>query len=323
MLTMQDNPFYASMIAICVICLLVISGTGYDTSTLGYESLDVSLVSDRFWDDPDVRSILPKIIQEENLKILEDRDSAYAKAMVIFTGLSILVACLWAIIRRIRLKVDIERSVMRTEIHHETHASLAHKMKNDLATIRNKIAKTSGGEMILDEADVNFDSCVNTIDSLISLKDEDIETTKVNIHDCLKDISEETFCIDITIALWHDVTIIVNKKLFVENINCAIINSCEAGATMMYFENTKEGDDRCFVIRDNGNGFPAKVLKSPLDAKISTKIGGHGIGLSSLYSMVRKIGGKMNISNYSTRGGEGIYSLSDSGSLIKIILPKS
>ncbi len=69
------------------------------------------------------------------------------------------------------------------------------------------------------------------------------------------------------------------------------------------------GDYVRIVFRDHGCGIPAEDLEKVFDPYFSTKDGGTGLGLATVYSVVRRHGGSITVSSGSGKGTEFVILL--------------
>lgn len=58
----------------------------------------------------------------------------------------------------------------------------------------------------------------------------------------------------------------------------------------------------CISIRDNGHGIPEDILPNIFDPYFSTREGGHGLGLATVYTIVKQHGGKISVSSEIGKG---------------------
>jgi two-component system, NtrC family, C4-dicarboxylate transport sensor histidine kinase DctB len=92
-------------------------------------------------------------------------------------------------------------------------------------------------------------------------------------------------------------------KRIVENL---VINACQALSTsrdkQVHCSIELEGNTVVLTVCDNGPGFPRMILDLHPSPLLSTKAGGSGIGLYSCHQLVKRDGGKLNISNRESGG---------------------
>ena len=74
------------------------------------------------------------------------------------------------------------------------------------------------------------------------------------------------------------------------------------------------GDYVRMVFRDHGCGIPADDLEKVFDPYFTTKDGGTGLGLATVYSVVRRHGGRITVSSESGKGTEFVILLPASAS---------
>jgi PAS domain S-box-containing protein len=58
----------------------------------------------------------------------------------------------------------------------------------------------------------------------------------------------------------------------------------------------------CISIRDRGHGIPEDILPNIFDPYFSTREGGHGLGLATVYTIVKQHGGKISVSSEIGKG---------------------
>jgi CheY-like chemotaxis protein len=63
------------------------------------------------------------------------------------------------------------------------------------------------------------------------------------------------------------------------------------------------------TIRDTGGGIPSDILPKIFDPYFTTKPGGTGLGLASVYSIITRHGGTMNVASEVGRGTEFVICL--------------
>jgi C4-dicarboxylate-specific signal transduction histidine kinase len=84
----------------------------------------------------------------------------------------------------------------------------------------------------------------------------------------------------------------------------------DRGATVIRFLTEVQGRDLVLTVEDNGPGFPDAMLAMPVDAPLTTKLTGSGLGLFGITQVLRASGGTL----YRRNGPE-------SGATVTITLP--
>ncbi len=103
-------------------------------------------------------------------------------------------------------------------------------------------------------------------------------------------------------------SVLVDKEQMVRVLQNILINAVEAidgiGEIEIKAENTslENGDFVRIIIKDTGKGIPKDVLPKIFDIFYSTKSKGTGLGLAVAYSIVKKHGGKIEVSSEEGKG---------------------
>jgi signal transduction histidine kinase len=173
----------------------------------------------------------------------------------------------------------------RSNSNREELKSLAHDIKNNTSVILNNSLSTADLNITIRRIIEICDGALGSQSQIFKIKSE-LDKVKNVFNDKLFIKADKNVCLNSLIS-----------SEFNRIISNLITNSIEAGATVVNLDTQSKGLFLEIIIQDNGPGIPEQVLSNLSDGGVSTKPGGHGIGLTSVLKKIKAIGGDLNISS--------------------------
>jgi signal transduction histidine kinase len=209
-----------------------------------------------------------------------------------------------------RIKVRKERLSAIGELA----ASMAHDMKNPLATIRTSAEilkrnfKGDSKEMveIISRMDRAIDRISHQVEDVLNfVRVTPLDVSPISIHSTIKSaIKSIEIPKNITIELpKNDFQVHGDaRKLEVVFINL-ILNSVQAignSVGKIIIRITEQVDDIIIEVEDTGSGIPDNILPKIFFPLVTTKEKGTGLGLSTCKNIIEQHGGTINVKNNPT-----------------------
>jgi len=203
----------------------------------------------------------------------------------------------------------------------ETSARIAHELRNPLAGV--KMACTNLSEELkqkFDSVEYNdrFNIMASEIDRVIALLNSLLDQSKhrpetvreVNLANTVEAlITLMRYQIPKTIRLEQhidsDICCYLPEALFRQALLNLLLNSWRAigekSGTIIIEVSQADGHIQ-LDIQDDGSGFPDDLIEHGVQAFVSHRDGGTGLGLSMVQRFARSLGGSLNLSNRETGG---------------------
>lgn len=197
----------------------------------------------------------------------------------------------------------------------ELAASLAHNLKNPLATIRSSAdilrreSKRTNPEIleVLSRMNRAIDRMSHEIDDVLNF----VRVTPLNLEkislNVILNYAVKTIQIPDNIKIElpkNDIKIFCDSRKMEVVFTNMILNSIDAigkrNDGKIIINSREEGRFIVIEIQDNGDGISNELLPRLFEPLVTTKLQGTGLGLSTCKNIVEQHGGKINVSNNPT-----------------------
>ena len=227
-----------------------------------------------------------------------------------------------------RMSADLRKLLNEIDIHKKLSvigqfaAGMYHDLKSPIeglkllsAGLKRKIEKDNPAKKYIDEIEIG----INTIDRLIYetldfVKPKSSDKQNININEFIKSIILELNTENVK-TLFNFTEELQDIKIDSAQLGHVLRNifnnSLESmpGKGELYISTIKKNESIKIEITDTGAGIAEKDLEKIFEPFYTTKLKGHGLGLSIVHQIIKMNNGKINIESKSGKGTKVIIEL--------------